>query len=43
MSTHFIVKIQAIQFSKTVLIQTIQFIISIEFVYTHLNDMTVLF
>ena len=34
---------QAIQFSQTVIIQPIQFDISIEFVYTQLNDKTVLF
>ena len=34
---------QAIQFSETVLIQTIQFIISIVFVYTQLNVKSVLF
>ena len=34
---------QAIQFSQTVLIQTIQFSISIDCVYTHLNVKAVLF
>ena len=35
--------VQAIKFSQTVLIQTIQFGISIVFVYTQLNVKTVLF
>ena len=34
---------QAIQFSQTVLIQTIQFSISIDFIHTQLNVKTVLF
>ena len=34
---------QAIQFSETVLIQAIQFTISIDFVYTQLNVKTVLY
>ena len=34
---------QAIQFSQAVLIQTIQFSISIDFVYTQLNVKTVLY
>ena len=34
---------QAIQFSQTVLIQTIHFSISIDFVYTQLNVKTVLY
>ena len=33
----------SIQFSQTVLIQTIQFCISIDFVYTQLNVKTVLY
>ena len=41
MSTQFL--FQAIQFSPTVLIQTIQFCISIDFVYTQLNVNTVLY
>ena len=34
---------QAIKFSQTILIQTIQFSISIDFVYTQLNVKTVIF
>ncbi len=34
---------QAIQFNQTVLIQTIQFSISIDFVYTQLNVKTILY
>ena len=34
---------QAIQFSQTVRIQTIQFSISIDFVYTQLNIKTVIY
>ena len=43
MSTQFNCLFQAIQFSQTVLIQPIQFSISIGFVYTQLNVKMVLF